>query len=71
MVESTGSELQKIPVFLRVWPLDFPAETTLWLGGWSYTNGGGSYGITSQNRAAFLAHLQDHFKGQNRHAELD
>jgi len=61
VVESGGTEPQRVPINLRIWPLDFPQETTLWLGGWSYTNGSGAYGITSQNRAAFLAHLQEHF----------
>lgn len=61
VVESGATELRKLPVELQVWPLEFPQETTLRLGGWSYTNGGGTYGVTSQNRAAFLAHLQEHF----------
>ncbi|NQT39132.1 MAG: hypothetical protein HQ581_16655 [Planctomycetes bacterium] len=51
----------KIPLQVYVYPLQFPERTTLWLGGWSYSNGAGSYGITEQNRKAFLRHLQDRF----------
>jgi len=50
-----------VPIELRVWPFEFPRKTTLWLGGWSYTNDGGMYGVTRQNRDAFLAHLRERF----------
>jgi hypothetical protein len=61
VAETDGVARIATPVRLRVWPLDFPAKTTLWLGGWSYTNGGGSYGVTPENRQAFLEHLQSRF----------
>ena len=61
VVESPGCKARRVPLELRVWPLDFPKRTTLWLGGWSYTNGGGTYGMTPRNRDAFLTHLQEHF----------
>lgn len=48
-----------VPIQLHVYPVDFPEKTTLRLGGWSYTNGGGACGITPENRAAFVRHLQD------------
>jgi hypothetical protein len=51
----------RIPVSLKVWPFQFPRKTTLSLGGWSYTNGSASYGVTRENRDAFLAHLQTRF----------
>ena len=44
-----------------MYPVRFPEQTTLWLGGWSYSNGRGSHGITPENRKAFLEHLQGHF----------
>ena len=50
-----------IPLRLKVWPLEFPRQTTLLLGGWSYTDGPGAYGITDKNRPAFLKHLQERF----------
>jgi len=59
--ETEGVGAVKTPVRLKVWPLEFPAKTTLWLGGWSYTNGNGAYGITPENRRAFLDHLQSRF----------
>jgi hypothetical protein len=61
VVESEGVDTLRVPVRLRVWPLEFPERTTLWLGGWSYTNGGGSHGLTAENRQAFVAHLREHF----------
>jgi len=51
----------EVPVRLRVWPLEFPGQTTLWLGGWSYTDGRARYGVTPENRRAFLEHVQSHF----------
>ena len=47
-----------VPARLRVWPMEFPKQTALWVGGWSYTDGEGAYGLTSRNRKAFLEHLQ-------------
>ncbi|MCX7428500.1 MAG: hypothetical protein NTW96_23100, partial [Planctomycetia bacterium] len=61
VVTCEGQEPLRIPVELHVYPVTFPKETTLLLGGWSYTNGGGAYGVTDRNREAFLAHLQDRF----------
>ncbi len=49
-----------VPLRLHVWPLEFPTATTLWLGGWSYTDSD-RYGVTKANRKAFLQHLQAHF----------
>jgi len=60
VAEADGLDPVATPVSLRVWPLDFPEKTTLWLGGWSYTDGAARYGVTPENRAAFLEHLQSH-----------
>ncbi|MCY2988469.1 MAG: hypothetical protein NTY19_11470 [Planctomycetota bacterium] len=60
VVTSPGAAPQEIPVRVKVWPVKFPQQTTLWLGGWCYTDGN-TYGVTPQNRAAFLQHLQSHF----------
>jgi hypothetical protein len=54
-------EIGRLPFLVHVWPMEFPKKTTLLLGGWSYTDGGGSYGVTPENRRAFLDHLQSHF----------
>ena len=62
VLQPEGIEKLQVPVRLRVWPLEFPKRTTLRLGGWSYTNNGGAYGLTPQNRAAFVRHLQEHAK---------
>ncbi len=51
----------RVPVKLRVYPFRFPEETTLLVGGWSYTNGSGRYGVTAKNRADLVRHLRDRF----------
>lgn len=51
----------EFPIELRIWPFDFPQQTTLHVGGWSYTNSGGRYGVTADNLPEFLKHLQSHF----------
>lgn len=61
VVETDAADPLEVPIQLRVWPLEFPRRTTLHLGGWSYTNGGGTYGVTSHNRQEFLRHMQSHF----------
>ena len=48
----------RVPVRLKVYPLRMPDTKALRLGGWSYTNGKGSYGVTPANRRAFVAHLR-------------
>lgn len=50
-----------VPIRLKVYPLTFPDRTTLWLGGWSYTDGDGSRGVTLENRPQLLKHLQSRF----------
>lgn len=61
VIEADGAESLTIPLHLSVWPFDFPRQTTLRLGGWSYTDGGGRYGVTPRNIEAFVNHLQSHF----------
>ena len=61
VVESEGDDPVRIPFRVHVYPFTFPNETTLLVGGWSYTNGKGTYGVTQENREAFLAHCQEHF----------
>ena len=51
----------RVPIRLHVYPIDFPQETTLWLGGWCYTDGKGHGGVTPANRTAFIRHLREHF----------
>jgi hypothetical protein len=51
----------RVPIRLHVYPIDFPRETTLCVGGWSYTDGKGQRGVTPANRTAFIQHLREHF----------
>jgi len=60
VAEAQGLDAVATPVSLRVWPLVFPEKTTLWVGGWSYTDGSARYGVTPENREAFLEHLRSH-----------
>jgi hypothetical protein len=61
IVEVPGLPPQQVPVQLRIWPLEFPKQTTLYLGGWEYTDAASMYGVTPDNKAALLEHLQSHF----------
>jgi hypothetical protein len=62
IVVHDGAEVRAaIPIRLRVYPLRFPDQTTLLVGGWSYTNEEDKYDITPQNRLAVIAHLQEGF----------
>ena len=51
---------RSVPIRLRIYPLRFPKETTLLLGGWSYTNAERMYGVTPENREALIQHLREH-----------
>ena len=50
-----------IPVTLELSCLGFPAQPTLSLGGWDYTNSDSYCEMTLQNRDAFITHLREHF----------
>ena len=51
---------RSVEVRLRIYPLRFPKATTLRLGGWTYTDGKGTRGVTPQNRLALIAYLREH-----------
>ncbi len=57
---ATGFSAQ-VPVRLRIYPLRFPDETTLLVGGWTYTDSQETYGLTPENFDAVLRHLQEHY----------
>lgn len=59
LTPATGAR-QTVPLKLVVYPLRFPEETTLYLGGWEESDGY-SYGITRENRAAVLEHLKEYY----------
>ncbi|MBM4078780.1 MAG: hypothetical protein FJ278_03705, partial [Planctomycetes bacterium] len=52
---------ESLPLRLRVAPLRFPAQPTLHLGGWDYTDGESMYGAKPTNRQALITHLREHF----------
>jgi hypothetical protein len=56
---ATGAK-QVVPLKLVVYPLRFPDETTLCLGGWEESDTY-SYGITKENKAAVIEHLKEHY----------
>ncbi|MGI6415144.1 MAG: discoidin domain-containing protein [Thermoguttaceae bacterium] len=60
-IEAEGLPPQSIPLAIRVWPMRFPQQTTLWLGGFSYTDNRAQYGVTAENHEAFVAHLRERF----------
>lgn len=61
IVEAPNRTPLSIPLTVKIWPMQLPQQTSLLLGGWSYTDGRGSRGVTSQNRAALLRHLQQRY----------
>ncbi len=50
---------EAFPVELTVYPMIFPEQTKLMLGGWDYSNGNGAYNVNELNRPAFQRHLQE------------
>lgn len=60
LVKWDGGETT-VPLRLRVYPLQFPTRTTLWVGGWSYTDGDGSRGVTPSNKRPLVKHLVSRF----------
>ncbi len=50
-----------VPLRLRIYPLRFPDQTTLLVGGWTYTDADSTYGVTPENREALIRHLQEHY----------
>jgi len=51
----------RVPFTLRVFDLTFPAEPTLHVGGWDYTDVDSQYGVTATNRDALIDHLRQRF----------
>ncbi|MBM3501986.1 MAG: discoidin domain-containing protein, partial [Armatimonadetes bacterium] len=60
VVEQAGEIVARVALRLTVSRLALPAEATLLLGGWDYSDGVGTYGVTAENREAFIEYLQDH-----------
>ncbi|OIO91091.1 MAG: hypothetical protein AUJ92_17225 [Armatimonadetes bacterium CG2_30_59_28] len=60
-IQSSVAGKLEVPIHLRVYPLRFPDETSLLLGGWTYTNTESIYGVTLRNRQAVIRHLQERF----------
>lgn len=50
----------KVPLSVRVYPMRFPDQTTLHLGGWDYTDTEGRFDVTAENREPLIAHLKEH-----------
>ena len=59
VVESGGG--RRFPMRMHLYPLDFPEEQSLHLGGWDYTDRIGHFPLlTAQNRQAIIDHLREH-----------
>ena len=59
-IEGATARPLRVPLTVRVFDLQFPARPRLHVGGWDYTDGN-LFGVTPQNRAAFIARLQSRF----------
>ena len=59
VVESGGGA--RFPLRMHLYPLDFPDQQTLHMGGWDYTDRVGHFpAITAANRLAIVEHLREH-----------
>jgi len=59
VVASSGGV--RFPLRLHLYPLDFPEQQTLHMGGWDYTDRIGHFPyITEQNRMLIVEHLREH-----------
>ena len=59
IVESGGGA--RFPLRMHLYPLDFPEEPSLHLGGWDYTDQVGHHRlVTDRNRPALIRHLREH-----------
>lgn len=60
IIDDGSGDAWVVSAELEVYPLNFPEETTLLLGGWSYTDGDGARGVTPENRDELIDYLRDH-----------
>ncbi|NLF19321.1 MAG: hypothetical protein GX595_19000 [Lentisphaerae bacterium] len=60
-ISAPGLAPVQVPLTLRVFDLDFPAQPRLHVGGWDYTDVDAQYGVTPQNRDALIAHLRERY----------
>ncbi|MBI5687711.1 MAG: hypothetical protein HZC54_21790 [Verrucomicrobia bacterium] len=58
---ATGKTKLRVPVMLRVFPLRFPDQPSLHLGGWDYSDAIKGRDVTPENRDAFIRILRAHF----------
>lgn len=50
-----------LPLTVRVYPLPFPPQPSLHLGGWDYSDSTKGRDVTPENREAFIRLLREHF----------
>jgi len=50
----------RLPLTLKVYPLDLPDEVSIAVGGWDYTNGEGAYDATPANIPLLIHSLREH-----------
>lgn len=60
VVQPQDGQSINVPLRLVISRVKFPAEQTLLVGGWSYTDGRGAYGVVPENRDAFISFLREH-----------
>ena len=52
---------RRFPLRMHLYPLDFPEQQSLHMGGWDYTDRIGHFALlTEQNRLAIIEHLREH-----------
>jgi hypothetical protein len=60
LIDDSDDDTLTVPLNFFLFPIDFPKNVTLHVGGWDYTDYDFS-GVTDMNREALISHLQEHF----------
>ncbi|MBP7937140.1 MAG: hypothetical protein KA354_21050 [Phycisphaerae bacterium] len=61
IIEADSIKPLSLPVRLKVYSMTLPPRTTLWVGGWDYTDQESMYGMTPTNHQALVEHLRSRF----------
>ena len=61
VVVESPAQGRRFPLLMKLYPLEFPEQQSLHLGGWDYTDQLGHHPlVTERNRPALIEHLREH-----------
>ncbi len=61
VIKNSAFRKTTIPLRIKIYPIDFPDQPTLHLGGWDYTDSDHVYQVTPKNRLQLIRHLREHY----------